>query len=76
MSLYKDITALLLNYPASNLIVGLGVELSREQFKDFIKEYKESIKDWTVINWEEFDITKPVKMKTATGAELIIKIKE
>lgn len=76
MSLYTDIASLFYDYPASNLVIGLGVELNKEQFKDFIKEYKENCNDCTLINWEEFDITRPIKMKLSTGAELIIKVKE
>ncbi len=78
MSLYTDTAALFYNYPASKLVVGIALELTREQFNGFIKEYKENTKEWTFPqdHWESLDELNRIDMKLSNGAALIINVKE
>jgi hypothetical protein len=77
MSLFKTIQELIYSFPLNEgLLTGLTLELTLEQFKDFVKKVNEEYKDFQpeLIDWSTYDITKPITYLIMGGKKLTINI--
>lgn len=79
MSLFKTIQNIIYQVSQNEgLLTSITLQLTLEQFKNFTKEVNEEYKDFQpkLIDWDTYDITKPVKYLITGGRELIINIVE